>query len=82
MGTFASGSGLVAPGGITFGPDGELYVSDFASGSVLRFDGETGTFIDTFVAPGAGELILPWGLAISSGLSLKAMADTVVNRAS
>lgn len=32
----------------------------------------------TIVGKGAGELILPWGLAISSRLTLKAMVDTVV----
>jgi pyruvate/2-oxoglutarate dehydrogenase complex dihydrolipoamide dehydrogenase (E3) component len=32
----------------------------------------------TIVGHGAGELIMPWGLAISSRLTLKAMADTVV----
>ena len=32
----------------------------------------------TVVGQGAGELILPWGLAISSRLTLKAMAGTVV----
>ena len=32
----------------------------------------------TIVGAGAGELILPWGLAISSRLTLKAMIDTVV----
>jgi pyruvate/2-oxoglutarate dehydrogenase complex dihydrolipoamide dehydrogenase (E3) component len=32
----------------------------------------------SIVGQGAGELILPWGLAISSRLTLKAMVDTVV----
>jgi pyruvate/2-oxoglutarate dehydrogenase complex dihydrolipoamide dehydrogenase (E3) component len=32
----------------------------------------------TIVGKGAGELILPWGLAISSRLTLKAMVDTVI----
>jgi hypothetical protein len=32
----------------------------------------------TIVGQGAGELILPWGLAISSRLTLKAMVDTVI----
>ncbi len=66
MGTFASGNGLVAPGGLAFGPDGELYVSDFASGSVLRFDGETGAFIDTFIAAGTGGLTSPRYLVFSN----------------
>ncbi|MFW6077373.1 MAG: dihydrolipoyl dehydrogenase family protein, partial [Hyphomicrobiales bacterium] len=32
----------------------------------------------SIVGPGAGELIMPWNLAISSRLTLKAMVDTVV----
>ncbi|MEG7521656.1 MAG: hypothetical protein M3H12_00930 [Chromatiales bacterium] len=35
--------------GITFGPDGNLYVSDASLDAVQRFDGTTGAFIDFFV---------------------------------
>jgi len=56
----ASG-GLSTPHGIIFGPDNNLYVSNGFSitdksldGSVLRYDGKTGQFIDTFVQPGSG----------------------------
>ena len=49
----APGSGgLTDPQGITFGPDRNLYVSSHTgvagTNSVLRFDGQTGAFIDTF----------------------------------
>jgi streptogramin lyase len=33
---------------VTFGPDGNLYVSNFSGHEVLRFDGTTGMFIDVF----------------------------------
>lgn len=51
------------PGGVAFGPDGNLYVSDVAANTVLRYQGPFGTnpgqFIDTFVAPGSGGLTSP-----------------------
>ncbi len=51
-------SGLDLINGIAFGPDGNLYVSStdrsiFTNADrVLRYNGTTGAFIDTFVAPG------------------------------
>jgi len=48
--------GLVAPTGAVFGPDGHLYVCDFAGDDVLRYDGTTGAFLGTFVSPGSGGL--------------------------
>src|SRR5262245_47298286 len=38
---FARHGGLIEPEGITFGPDGNLYVAS-RSDEVLRFDGKTG----------------------------------------
>lgn len=46
----ASGAGgLVAPSGLAFGPDGNLYVSDNASSQILRYSAD-GTFIDVFAS--------------------------------
>lgn len=46
--------GLTNPQGITFGPDGHLYASSFSgtpgNNRVLRFDGETGSFLNVFAS--------------------------------
>lgn len=47
--------GLVHPDGATFGPDGRLYVASFETDQVLRYEAD-GTFVDVFVAAGAGGL--------------------------
>jgi DNA-binding beta-propeller fold protein YncE len=64
LGAFvASGSGgLAGPGGMSFGPDGNLYVARYFSDqpAVLRFQGPggaaPGAFIDTFIPAGSGGL--------------------------
>jgi sugar lactone lactonase YvrE len=48
--------------GITFGDDGNLYVTDDTHHSVLKYDGTTGDALGTFVAPGDGGLGAPGGL--------------------
>jgi DNA-binding beta-propeller fold protein YncE len=56
-----------APLYIAAGPDGDLYVSDSDSadsGAILRFDGRTGDFVDTFVQHVDGG---PRGLLFASG---------------
>lgn len=54
--------GLLDPDDLTFGPDGNLYVSsgDGSSGKILRYNGKTGAFIDEFSSSG---LIRPYGNA-------------------
>jgi hypothetical protein len=56
---FGSGGGLDGPIGLTFGPDGNLYVSSAGTDQVLRYDGTTGTFIDAFVSANSGGLDAP-----------------------
>src|SRR6185436_9630345 len=48
-GVFASRAGMM-PLAIAFGPDRNLYVSDATTNAILRFDGTSGQFLDTFVA--------------------------------
>jgi sugar lactone lactonase YvrE len=68
---FAS-QNLTSPRGIIFGPDGDLYVADGGTGSsnlvhvdgspyssVERFDGQTGAFLNYFVAPASGGINAP-----------------------
>ena len=56
--------GLDQLGGIAFGPDGNLYVSNLDNfgnlpGNILRYDGQTGDFIDAFVPAGSSPLQEP-----------------------
>ena len=53
LGVFASGGGLQGARDLRFGPDGNLYVSDFTNDDVLRYNGITGAFMDVF-ASGSG----------------------------
>jgi DNA-binding beta-propeller fold protein YncE len=59
----ATGSGgLAYPAELTFGPHGNLYVSDEQVG-VREFDAATGGYISTFTAPGAGGSLSTRGIA-------------------
>jgi len=52
----AGSGGLSFPRDLLFGPDGNLYVGSFGSGDVLRYNGTSGAFIDTFVKAGSSDL--------------------------
>ncbi len=43
-----------------------LYVGSFNNSSVLRFNGETGAFIDEFIPSGSGGLTAPVAITFSS----------------
>ncbi len=52
-GEFTSGHQLNNPDAVLFGPDGDLYVSDYSNNQVARFDGTTGVF-KSIAATGGG----------------------------
>jgi len=68
--------GLEDPrGGLTFGPNGNLFVSSSTvpygeEGSILEYDGETGAFVGPFVPAGSGGLDGPRGLTFGPNNNL------------
>ena len=48
----AGSSELYWADGMAFGPDGDLYVADSVLGTVRRYDGQTGAYIDNFTGYG------------------------------
>ncbi len=62
-------------GGFTFGPDGDLYVTDRANNQILEYDGTTGSLIGVFAS---GGLAQPQGLAFGPDGNLY-VADAAAN---
>merc|ERR1712166_1411015 len=57
-------AGVAVGGGpFTFTYFPTMYVSDFKTSSVLRYNADTGAFFDVFVQPRSGGLDGPWGAA-------------------
>jgi hypothetical protein len=54
---FSVNGGLVGAIALTFGPNGNLFVSSNTSNSVLEYNGTTGAFVTAFVPSGSGGLI-------------------------
>jgi hypothetical protein len=67
------------PGGLAFGPDDNLYVSDVRDNSILRFQGPFGTnpgeFMDKFVATGNGGLSNPGRIAFGPDNNLYVLSN-------
>jgi hypothetical protein len=47
--------------------DVDLYVASYASSEILRYDGDSGGFVDEFVESGSGGLNWPGGLVFGPG---------------
>ena len=60
---------------MVFGPDGNLYVTDYINDAVYRYDGNTGAFIDIFVASGSGGLGWPEDLVFGPDGNLYVGSD-------
>ena len=61
--TAPQGSGPGDPQHFVFGPDGNVYVASEATGGVLRYNGQTGAFMDVVVPNDADGVPSPSGLA-------------------
>ena len=70
--------GLVDPGDITFGRDGNLYVTNNSANSIMRFNGKTGASLGAFVKPGSGGLKNPQNITFGPGGDLYAGGDSGV----
>lgn len=62
-GIFATDPGALTHYDLTFGPDGDLYVTAYQTNKVIRFNGTTGAPLPDFVTAGLGGLNKPIGLA-------------------
>ena len=75
----SAGSGIDGPHGLSFGPDGNLYVTGRNSFNVARYHGTTGQPLGTLDTSGAGALRWPENLAID-GAGVAYVASTGTNQ--
>jgi glucose/arabinose dehydrogenase len=62
----AGSGGLSQPGNLILGPDGTVYVAG-NGGAVLRYNGTTGAYINTFVSQGSGGLAFNGNTGLAFG---------------
>lgn len=70
MGTFiaANAGGVDELNDVTFSPfDGHALCTSYGGNSVLRYNGATGAYMDTFIAAGSGGLSGPTQLQFANG---------------
>lgn len=70
-------NGVQNPRGLAFDQDGRLYVADWGTNAILRFDSQ-GNFIDDAVTPGAGSAssLLPFGTVFNAQGALLVSNET------
>jgi DNA-binding beta-propeller fold protein YncE len=66
-------------GGLTFGPDRDLYLASTGTDSILRFDAATGNLAGSFVVPGDAGLSRPEGIAFGPDGNLYVSNSGVFN---
>ncbi|MFO0903247.1 MAG: proprotein convertase P-domain-containing protein [Pirellulales bacterium] len=64
---------------ITFGPDGDLYVSSLGTNSVRRYDAVTGALLAELTAPGSNALDAPTDLTFGPNLTGDSSPDLFVS---
>jgi hypothetical protein len=71
--------GLSNAKGMAFGPDGNFYVASYATNQVLRYNSNTGAFIDAFVAAGSGGLSGPSAVVFGADRNGDSVPDLYVS---
>ena len=61
--------GMVTPSGLSFGPDGHLFVSSVITGTINEYDA-SGTFVRTILSPPAGEVAGPTPISTGTPLGI------------